>query len=636
VDFSKYGGMLMKKVIVISVVMLVALCFGTVAMAANQVVVQANSEGITMEEGACEKFGSLKFVFDAGTVLTDQDWWRLDLPVGVTLCRSIDFAILGNAGNPVPGGGGGLPVAVIAVPDGATVAAGFITIKDLGTDGLPGGITVAGTSPLWFRVSGVAGSSRVRIEVYDEDAADYTNPLCADGSTTMTVAADTEFELKILDSLTHNSNDDPTGPWGYNDSDADNQFGEQGLVDELGTTGGAGGNDYDNTYCASAFGYSQQTVNVSINSGGSAPNFLNFIPTNPQVANLVSATLIELSMCKADEFGYVTLEGGQNAVCVFDYDTGHPFAGYCLDVGTANFTGSTVGGNKIIIRNTSGTFFDPADNYRIVLRTPGNGAYWAATGPANINGFYPGNGTQCNAIAAPNEAYAVTWTAATETATAFTTYATGIGCGAVAAGSAVVSQTSSIFTGIDDTDMLTVNLPAIVFDPAQFSSGDQVAVTVELWRLPCGMVFSGNRTVAQFVDTCPTAAPGSVLLYPYATPLNDPDWWFGMSLCNPVVPNMTAVAGSYTITLYEDDGDSFQYDSTEDLAPGDMVTFSGQDLLGLTWTTLTSDGGGIAGDARCHFVVNCMFGPAGGFGMQGNGVDSTGYVPYGSSAYFNY
>ena len=97
----------MKKAFMIFAAVALMIGFGTSAMAANQVKVQANSEGITAAEGACEKAGSLKFIFDEGTVLQDGDWWYADLPLGVTLCKSIDFAVLGTAGAAVPNGGGG-------------------------------------------------------------------------------------------------------------------------------------------------------------------------------------------------------------------------------------------------------------------------------------------------------------------------------------------------------------------------------------------------------------------------------------------------------------------------------------------------------------------------------------------------
>ncbi|RZB38055.1 MAG: hypothetical protein SRB2_00401 [Desulfobacteraceae bacterium Eth-SRB2] len=201
----------------------------------------------------------------------------------------------------------------------------------------------------------------------------------------------TAFQLILFDSDFH-----AAGPWGYNDTDSpiDGVYGDDGAADVLGVA-----NDWDNTYCIDAFGYSSQTVNVSINSGGvSGSNFLNFNPTNPEVAHLIGATAISLVPCKADLFGFVSLAPGQASTCRFDYENPIGIAdGYCADVGTAYFTGSIVTGNKIIIQNSTTTFFNAGDNYRMVLSISGNGAYWGANLPVNANqGYTPAQTNYCD------------------------------------------------------------------------------------------------------------------------------------------------------------------------------------------------------------------------------------------------
>ena len=115
----------------------------------------------------------------------------------------------------------------------------------------------------------------------------------------------------------------------------------------------------------------------------------------------------------------------------------------------------------------------------------------------------------------------------------------------------------------------------------------------------------------------------TTLLYPYATPLDDERWWFGMRFCNP-----SEKAGTARITVFEDDGDQGTC-ITGSLAAGRMVTMTGTGLLSVLTQTA---GKGTLGDARCHIVVRCNFPLACGFGMMGNGFDSTGYSANGMSA----
>ena len=631
----------MKKFV--SIIFALCLVFGmtTGAMAAYQVEVKTNSEGITAEEGACEKFGNLTFIFDSGTQLFDGDWWYADLPLGVTLCQSINFAVAGATfvagAGAIPSGGVGpngvFPAAVVATAadDGASVTNGFWTVKDtVAGDGLNGAITTGAGSDtgVWFRVTGTSGSSRVLIKVYDDEGDSYSNAQCIDGSSNLVVGAGTEFQIKLFDGQ-------PQVGWGFNDTDTttatQGQYGDD-VGDALQAT-----NAYDNSYCGAAYGYASSTINVSISSGGTqGNNFLTFNPSGPEVAHTIAATVIQLAACKTDTYGYVSLAGGQGAVCTFDYDAALTPAAYCADVGTANFRdNATIAGNRVFIQNTSGNFFDSGDNFQVILRTSGNGAYFSGAGGNLVNAFYSANTTYCDAAPGASEANidgAGAWATTTESGATFTTWATGAGCGTIATGQAVNKLTSPAFGGIDDCNLLWVNVPRIVFDPAQFSEGDQVTLYVEFWRLPCGAVFTGSRVIAEFVDTCPAAAPATTLLFPYAVALDGSSgWWFGMSFCNPTLAN--AAAGTALITIYEDDGDVGTY-TTPSIAVGDMVTLGGAELLAL----LTADVGntGTLGDARCHIIAVCQFQGAGGFGMMGNTEDSTGYVAYGNSALWVY
>jgi len=622
----------MKKLYSGIAVLFMVFCITSMGMAAQLVTVNSNSEGVTAAAGACEKAGNISFTFDAGTIIRDGDWWTADLPLGVTLCRSINFAVLGANGGVAPGVGGfavgNTPAG--GVGDGLSLDNDLWVIKDLaGLAGTNAMVTVTG-SAMWFRVSGAAGSSRLTIMAYDSDNATVYNAAAnVDGTSTFTVGSDATFQINLFDGQPHDGTGPSGGIWAYNDSDGDLQFGDSGASDLL-----QAASDWDNSYCISVDtdDYAGATVAASISSGGmSGANFLTFSPSNPQVAHLISATTISLAMCKADEFGYINLSGGQGAICGFDYETPAALGGYCADVGTADFTGSIVTGNKVIIENQSGTFFNAGDDYRLVLRISGNGAYWGSATPAAVS-YVSGDTTACDASAFGIASVGIAggaWTVATETAVAATAPATGVGCGAIAVGERYVSLTSPTFTGIDDDYRLEINMPQVIFDPAQFTAGDQVVVTVELWRLPCGLIFTDTRTIAEFVNTCPAAAPTTTLYYPYNVALDGSQgWWFGMTIGNP-----STVAGTALITVNEADGDVGTY--TTPTIPAGGITILGATAL-LNNLTAAAGNTGTLGDSAGHIVVVCQFGSAGGFGMTGNGSDSTGYTAYGNSATWNY
>jgi hypothetical protein len=284
----------------------------------------------------------------------------------------------------------------------------------------------------------------------------------------------------------------------------------------------------------------------------------------------------------------------------------------------------------MLIQN-SAAFYNPKDEFKVVLTISGAGAYWGA-GAASMVAYPVGVATTCEKDGPGTGSVAVVtapYTITTESGATAGVVASGAGCGTIAATAQYKVLTSSKFTGIDTANVLEVDMPSVVFDASKFKNGDAVNATVELYRLPCGKVFTATRKIAEFVTTCPAAAPISKLLFPYAVPMDSAKssgWWYGMSFCNA-----STVAGSYTIYVYEADGDSFKSVSTTDLAAGKMVTFGGADLLKLTWTTLTGGTTAVMGDTTAFIKVECNFGSAGGFGMMGNGSDSTGYVAYGDN-----
>lgn len=599
----------MKKLIAVIATLFMVVGFASMATAANLVEVKTNSEGVTGAEDACEKAGNITFIFDAGTVLRDGDWWTADLPLGVTLCSNFDFVVTG-VGAPAPGLGG-FAGTIAAPSDGGTLDNKIWAVNDIGNIAGAQGVTVVGNA-MFFRVRGAAGSNRLRIDVYDSDAdglgaGGVNNAQNYNGSSTFTVDADVSFQLKLFDGFNglvsvgnrFAFNDTPTGTPAvingvYGDAVPPADFLQNS-------------NDTDNTYCiqADTTVFSGSTVNVSINSGGfSGNNFLTFNPANPQVAHLISAATITLEACKGEEMGFHPIEGGQAANCQFDYNA------------NANEFCLPFVGNDFILTNQSGTFFDAGDDYRVRLLISGNGAYWGGT-PTGIDGYMPSE------IACEGGGAAITpgWTVTTETGAPASITPRSAACGSFDADEEWTTLSSTSFTGIDTFNELDVDIPSVVYDPDVVVAGDQVTVTIELWRLPCGLIFSDERVIAEFVDTCAAAVPTTTLYYPYMVALDGSQgWWFGYVIGNP-----TTEAGTATITLVEMDGDIGTYTTPEIAALGLHVLTGGQ-LLAL----LTPDAAnvGTLGDTQAHMIVVCEFGSAGGFAMQGNNLDSTGYTPH--------
>ena len=96
-----------------------------------------------------------------------------------------------------------------------------------------------------------------------------------------------------------------------------------------------------------------------------------------------------------------------------------------------------------------------------------------------------------------------------------------------------------------------------------------------------------------------------------------------MSIGNPSMN-----AGTATITVVEKDGDIGT--ATVNVGALGLVVYSAADILAALTPAATNTG--TLGDSACHIVVTCTYGSAGGFGMMGNGADSTGYSANGVAA----
>jgi len=639
----------MKKLLAVFLAVAMIVGFGSTAMAAFDVRTAITSEPITGTPDFCEKYGATTFTFQAGAKFYDGDWFIFDLPREVELCQSFDFVVLGNSiasGNiavAVPTGGvtgGGTLETTGVITNGDAYTFGPWKVIDLGgnpTQGNnivvannAGGVAGATAKGMYVRVTGDASSRRVWFRFYDNDnATSLTNAANMDGNTILVVGGDTELTLTLFDG---NPWDGPpadpnTNPnallRAYTDDDNDGIYGE--VANDLLQRGGRIWENYICARVTNAYN-GGDLINVSFDSGGiSGEDFITF-QGQREIAHIIGGTSITLEACaKRDLCGYVSLAGGQGANCRYDYTAPQVTNnhGYCPDTGNQVFTSIASAGNKAILQIGSGTF---TGAYYIELEIiSGDGTYFGGI-PGSIDGMTAANGADPCTLAPGSGLYdynsppALTWTVVTRSGTAFVApFADGAGCGTVPANKQLYRLRSQAFDPTNaDINRIVIDIPRTVYNPALLSDGDVATVRVELYKVPCGLIFQDTRCIANYVSTCAAAQPQTTLLYPYAVELDGSSgWWFGMSFCNP-----SGNAGTATITVYETDGDTGSY-TTPSIAAGGMMTMNGTDLL----SNLTAGTGntGTLGDSRAHIVVICNFGFAGGFGMMGNGMDSTGY-----------
>jgi len=187
----------MKKLAIVLLAMVFALGMAFTAQAANQVSVKTNSEPITKQ--GCEKNGSIQFTFDAGSVISAGYWWIIDLPLGATLCQTIDFVITAGAGGVAPALFDAVTVGVI--PNGTTANFGPVKIKDIGADLINSGLITEGATGVMFRVQGTSGSQRVTVTAGAPVGGDWDNGTGTTGA--IRIWPETEFTIVLFDQTTY-------------------------------------------------------------------------------------------------------------------------------------------------------------------------------------------------------------------------------------------------------------------------------------------------------------------------------------------------------------------------------------------------------------------------------------------------
>jgi hypothetical protein len=586
----------MKKLFTIMMVAAVVLTFGTAVYASNTVQVTLTSPSIT--KSGCERVGSVTFSFDSNTVLTVGDWWYMDLPSGVSICRaSINYLITGgNAGTvtnattvnaAIFGAADGLPnIAVGAV--GPMTATGA------------NAVVAGGNIAVW--VSGPQNGRRVTLTVIGDAVG---------GNITVGAGASDTLKIKILDGAQNAF----TGLTGILlDSNANGIFNDNPATDIITAAIPAP----ENTLCADAQLMSGDLMFTSFDSLSSKFTFTG----DSQIAHVAAANQITLGSCKGLTTGNILI--GSQSTCALDYETP---TGYCANA--PNIFGNqsvpyrvALGGNKFLIQG-AGTFGNAGDQYRLYVYSDTPGVYF--TGLPVLSGYTPAGVAQpCGAGVGLNggAAIAPAWVAYNEGGTVGAVLPAGGAC-TVATANRVRELRSGTFTGIDTFNAIEVNTPTMCYDTSVIGAGTEVRIRMSLRLEPCGEIFSASRTIGTFVTTCPTAAGTTTLLFPFFPPMDGSiaGWWGGF-----LIVNGGPSAGTAVLTFTEADGDTATLTTPSIAAAGQWNAGAFSSLL--SSVTPGAGNAGTFGDDNFSVSALCNFAMGAGFAFTGNGNEGTGYTAY--------
>lgn len=632
----------MKRLFTILTVVACVFALAGVAFASNRVEVKVTSEPI-QQYSPCDKAGGFSLQFDQNTQLVSGDQITIDLPLNVSLCKAIDLVIAPGPVRYDAAVAAAAPAAntgwigtgfsgLTSIPGTPSPVAGFpyaltdiIPIDDAGD--APAyrshinAIQTGSANGLIFRVLGSVGSQRVTVYVLGvsgDGTANQTNFFtvapddAANGASTFTIRFLDQWTIPAAATVTGGIVTPTTAP--DDPAEAAYNFDYPGLwVDVLtDTEATANQKTYlksaslgDNTFCINVSNYNSETVNVSMDSRGDK---YTFIPSNPQVAHILSAANVSYTNCKGFKTGQIKLPTDpQGNTCSVDYETAG--GAYCT---------STHSNNKVIF--TSSTPFDNTVRYKVQVQVlEPAGAY---VGYEAVNIVSNKRGSSSNVCDDVTGVGTLTTLGAREAYNA---------TGAMIASPTVpstctVSDTAKIKTLVSQTgtnlfpalseNVMYVNLPNFYFDNT-VAEGQTLTARVTVMKDPCGVIAQADVLIGTFGCSSTSTSTSTSLTFPYYTGIAASEaWWDGF-----VVTNLGATAGEVDITLYEADGDIATINDVQVGGYGIYVTLLSSVIDQMTQTA----GTGTIGDSPCFIKASCNFSAA-GFAMMGDGTQAQGYL----------
>ncbi len=599
----------MKKLLIMITALMAVAVFATSSFAVNKVQMTLTSP--TIYKAGCEKIGSTTYSFDGASVITAGDWWYMDLPENVTLCKSYNFVVVGmNDGAVNPN----VYINTAVVDPYTKVGFNNADLSSMAAGSI-GPLTTGGTTATYaltggnmaFLVKGTTGSRRVSIYA-----------LTNSGQTpTMTAHADGTIQLKIFDGKAWSKTDTlaPNQTRILLDLDADGVYGEvnylggTSVLDEViggdNTTAVTAGEPYvENTLCSSNALMSGQYLYTSYASKSDKFTFSG----DSQIAHTAASGAISLKACKGAESFDIALESGQSAAaCWFAYDNIAVAANgdYCA-------TGWAALGQRFLIEATAG-FGDIDDKYSVTaqITSPTDGVYFSAAPAVTL---IKSTEDECTVAGAASGALFTAYqgsTLATGYAPTTCTVNTGYRVDKVVQTDASVFKTDD---GATSYDTIFVDFAAFSYGSTLVAAGEEVTVQLSLDRYPCGTIFTGSRTIGTFVTSCSSAST-STLRYPWLPGTAAAGWWGGF-----VITNFGTNSGVAVLTYRDSSGNTATY-TTPAVAANALWVNSAVTAADLTNTIAASPY-----DPALNYSVSaaCAF-TAKGFAFTGNGTEGVGY-----------
>jgi len=426
-----------------------------------------------------------------------------------------------------------------------------------------------------FYITGDAGSQRVTINVVS--TADLT---VVDG-------VDNKFTIKFFD-----QNIDGV----FIDLDGDGTYDDPATV-------------ADNTRCIDLESYDNETVHDSLDTAG---DVYTFVPSNPQVAHVVSSTDYKLFSCAKATASKIALgsetpetqdaNGTENCE-PFDLEDG---AGYC------NYNSEHP--SYLIVEASNNMAIT---DYIVSLEIMTAGVYFTED-EVELESFPSGK----DACDDDNRIGDLVGIGATYTNADGDDVTPGDGvnpgCEIPVAERAVKLVTSSVLLDASGAKALRINVPALVYNLDEVAIGDEVEVKVTLTKAPCGDIIEDTFSLGVFGCDAGPGGPSSSMSFPYFTEITGDGYWDGLTIVNK-----SGTDGTAKLTIYEADGDVFI--ASIDVAAHSMETMTTAALLPIATQIV---GSGTMGDARFYMEVTADF-DIDGFAMMANSAtgESMGYLP---------
>ncbi|MBI5557276.1 MAG: hypothetical protein HY885_06525 [Deltaproteobacteria bacterium] len=585
---------------------MLSLVLSGAALAVNRVEVKVTSEPIA-SGASCDKAGGFSLEFDTSTALLDGDQITIDTDfVNATnftaLCRDIDLVI-------APGSGAN----ITSQADGGNSTNAGWTNGSTPDELVDSPVVYSGTAPtdveegIIFHVVGNSGSQRITVDVVGIDTttgADGRAVNAVAGSLIVGPGVNDKIIVRFLD---QDVNFTTGGIFVDNNTTTDDTYDQPADLE-------------DNTLCINVSSWSESTVKGNMDSRNDK---YTFIPSNPQIAHVVSAAEYALYECAKANCGNLALgatsQAGSSCGAFDNEDPGAAGTAYMNSCATVDDHAN----NQFIIQKTNGTF-DLVD--------------YIVTATILVNGVEGDNGVYFTSDAILTDG------ASTSTAACAFTNASGSAIGAASyfqadgttatpvaadtdcdiAGSARAVELTTLGHNLNlaaNDDFLFINIPEMHYDLGEVEDGDQVSVRITLTKAPCGEVTTQTLCVGTFLEECPTSAGSETMIFPYFTsPAATDAWWDGVAITNE-----SATAGTATVTLYEQDGDSAT--ASIAVAARSMYVNTLTAMISGGVFTASSGNAGTIGDSRCFLSVSTDF-AASGFAMIANTAtgESMGYT----------